>query len=391
MIFDSAFFDQGVDRIGTKSEKWDNLFKREGDDILPMWVADMDFQSPPAVVDALRERVQRLTFGYTESDSDDKQAFTSFWQRRHGLTVDPDWMIASPCVITGLRLGVRALSKPDGGVIIQTPVYGPFFSSIKESGRKIAENPLVLRDGTYTINFTQLESLLAGGNRLLMLCSPHNPTGRCFTRAELTRMVDLCTAYGAKIICDEIHADFVFKPNTFTPLLSIPGADKISMTLCAPSKTFNVAGLKNSTILAPDAKVREAIHGDMQRCGIVGENLFGFIAATAAYTHGDAWLDGLLDYLAVSKQMVYDFFAENLPHIKVAPLEATYLMWLDCRALGVDNAELVRRTTKKARIALTDGEFFGAQGKGFMRLNIGCPHAQLKEALRRLDIALKQN
>lgn len=388
MTFDATFFDRGVDRLNTQCEKWDHLRQREGDDVLPMWVADMDFESPPAVVDALVARAQRLTYGYTAATPCDLQAYVDFWQRRHQLRVDPSWHVSLPCVVTGLRRCVLTMSAPGERIVIQPPVYGPFFSAITDNDRVIAENPLLLTPDGYKMDLEGLEALLRDGCKLVMLCNPHNPTGRCWSREELAALLSLCRRYGARIVSDEIHADFVFAPKTFTPILALPGAEECCVSLTAPSKTFNIAGLQKSSLLVPDASLREAFVSSMNKDGIVCDNIFSLVAARAAYEHGDAWLDGLKDYLATSRQIVMDFMRDRLPHIGVSALEATYLVWLDCRSLNLTDEELRTRTLREGKIALTGGDFFGTQGKGFLRLNIGCPHAQLRDALTRLEKAL---
>ncbi len=389
--FDFAYFDRGIDRVGTDCEKWDFLRLREGADVLPMWVADMDFPSPPAVSEALARRAQHATYGYTEPVDADFTSVIDFWQRHHGLTLAKEEITLLPCVVTGLRMGVRTMTQPGDGVIIQPPVYGPFFASIRDNGRQIVENPLLHSGDRWEMDFDGLENCLRGGAKLLLLCNPHNPVGRAWDVDELTRVVELCARYGAKIVCDEIHADFVFTPKRHVPILSIPGAEHVAISLAAASKTFNVAGLKQAVMFAKDEAMRAAIVQEMTACGVVSGNQFALVGTRACYLHGDAWLAGLKEYLKASREIVYDFIRERLPHIGVSELEATYLMWLDCRSLGVSGEELRRRTIKGAGVALTDGTFFGAQGEGFLRLNIGCPHAQLREALVRLEKALKKD
>lgn len=389
--FDFAYFDRGIDRVGTDCEKWDFLRLREGADVLPMWVADMDFPSPPAVSEALVRRAQHATYGYTEPIDADFTSVIDFWQRHHGLTLTKEEITLLPCVVTGLRMGVRTMTQPGDSVIIQPPVYGPFFASIRDNGRQIVENPLLHSGDRWEMDFDGLENCLRGGAKLLLLCNPHNPVGRAWDVDELTRVVELCARYGAKIVCDEIHADFVFTPKRHVPILSIPGAEHVAISLAAASKTFNVAGLKQAVMFAKDEAMRAAIVQEMTACGVVSGNQFALVGTRACYLHGDAWLAGLKEYLKASREIVYDFIRERLPHIGVSELEATYLMWLDCRSLGVSGEELRRRTIKGAGVALTDGTFFGAQGEGFLRLNIGCPHAQLREALTRLEKALKKD
>ncbi len=388
--FDFVYFDRGIDRMGTECEKWDFLRAREGADVLPMWVADMDFPSPPEVSEAIVRRAQHGTYGYTEATDEDFASIAGYWQRHHGLTLDKPDVVMLPCVITGLRMGVRTLTQPGDGVILQPPVYGPFFRAIEENGRRVMENPLIQNGNRWEMDFPGLEKCMQQGAKLLLLCSPHNPAGRAWREAELARVVELCAKYGVKLVCDEIHADFVFAPLRHVPILSIPGAKDVAVSLAAASKTFNVAGLKQAALFAPSEALRAPIEKELNACGVVSGNQLALVATRACYEHGDAWLEGLKAYLMESRQIVCDFMAERLAHIGVSELEATYLMWLDCRALGVDEQELHRRTVDEARVALTEGSFFGAQGNGFLRLNIGCPHAQLREALVRLEKALKK-
>ena len=388
--FDKAYFDAGVPRVGTDSVKWDGMFAETGDsEMIPMWVADMDFPSPPAVYDALAGVLARRTWGYTLSGDADKQALCGFWKRRHGVDIDPAWVLLSPCVVTGLKLAVRAATKPGDGVLINTPVYGPFYASIKENGRRIVESPLAVDGrGLYAMDLRDMEDKLARGEaRAVMLCSPHNPGGRVWTREELTAVAGLCERYGATIICDEIHADFVYAPNRHTSVLAIEEARENCVMLCAASKTFNVAGLEQSAIVCDDPALREKLASEMNGAGVKAGNAFSLAATRAAYTDCDAWLDELKEYLMGNRDAAAAFLAEKLPRVIVTPLEATYLMWLDCRALGLSQEELLSRITA-AHVKVNDGLFFGELGRGFIRLNIGCPRTQLMEALSRIASAL---
>ena len=390
MRFDKAYFDAGIRRIGTECEKWDGMIAETGDEtMIPMWVADMDFPSPPAIRDALAGVLARGTWGYTISGDADRQALCDYWARRHSVTIERESVLLSPCVVTGLKLALRAVTKPGDGVLINPPVYGPFFMSIRANGRKVVESPLVRDgDGRYTMDLADMEGKLASGEaKAVMLCSPHNPCGRAWSEEELTAVVALCRRYGAPIVCDEIHADFVYAPNTHHSILTIPGAREIAVMLCAASKTFNVAGLEQSAIVCCNEAVRKAIAEDMAASGVKAGNAFALAATRAAYTGCDAWLDGLMDYLAGSRDMVAAFVAERMPRVRLTPLEATYLMWLDCRALGLTQDELVARI-RAAHVKVNDGLFFGEQGRGFIRLNIGCPRSQIQEALTRLATVL---
>ena len=390
MKFDTAYFDAGISRVGTECEKWDGMIASTGDaSMIPMWVADMDFPSPPAVQQALAGVLARGTWGYTVSGDADKAALCGYWARRHGVEIPTDAVVMSPCVVTGLKLALRAVTKAGDGVLINPPVYGPFFASVKANDRKVVESPLV-RDaaGRYTMNLPEMEEKLASGEaKAVMLCSPHNPCGRVWSVQELTAVVDMCRRHGAALVCDEIHADFVYAPEKHTCILSIPGADEVAVMLCAASKTFNVAGLQQSAIVCENETVRKAIEADMAASGVKTGNAFALAATRAAYTDCDAWLDGLIAYLAGSRDLVMDYVKEHMPRIRVTPLEATYLMWLDCSALDLSQEELMERILA-AHVKVNDGLFFGEAGRGFIRLNIGCPRSQILEALKRLEPVL---
>lgn len=390
MAFDKAYFDAGISRVGTECEKWDGMIAATGDEsMIPMWVADMDFPSPPAVKEALASVLARGTWGYTIRGEADMQALTAYWARRHNTVIDPESVTISPCVVTGLKLGLRAVTKEGDGILVNPPVYGPFFMSIKANGRKVVESPLVAdENGRYTMNLPEMEEKLASGEaKAVMLCSPHNPVGRAWSREELTAVVAMCRKYHAGLICDEIHADFVFAPGRHVSVLEIEGAREFAVMLCAASKTFNVAGLEQSAIVCENEAIRAAIRSDMDASGIKAGNCFALAATRAAYTDCDAWLDGLKEYLMGSRDMVVEYMAANMPKIKVSPLEATYLMWLDCRALGLTQEELLERIAS-VHVKVNDGLFFGEMGSGFIRLNIGCPRSQIMAALERLKTVL---
>ena len=390
MAFDKAYFDAGISRVGTECEKWDGMIAATGDEsMIPMWVADMDFPSPPAVREALASVLARGTWGYTIRGEADTKALTAYWARRHNTVIDPESVMLSPCVVTGLKLGLRAVTKEGDGILVNPPVYGPFFMSIKANGRKVVESPLVAdENGRYTMNLAEMEEKLASGEaKAVMLCSPHNPVGRAWSREELAAVVALCRKYNAGLICDEIHADFVFAPGKHVSVLEIEGAREFAVMLCAASKTFNVAGLEQSAIVCENEAIRAAIRSDMDASGIKAGNCFALAATRAAYTDCDAWLDGLKDYLMGSRDMVAEYIAANMPKVKVSPLEATYLMWLDCRALGLTQEELLDRIAS-VHVKVNDGLFFGEMGRGFIRLNIGCPRSQIMAALERLKTVL---
>ena len=296
MKFNQEYFDEGLYRMGTRCEKWDECRAEHGEDILPMWVADMDFPSPPAVQEAILRRAAHPTYGYTAVMADDTLALTDFWQRRHGLTLDAQDVMMIPCVITGLKLAILALTQPGDGVIIQSPVYGPFRFSVEATGRTLMDAPLILReDGGYDMDLAAVEKQLQAGAKLMLLCNPHNPVSRVWTKEELSALLTLLNRYGAYLVSDEIHADFVYAPNTFIPALSLQGERVIS--LCAASKTFNLAGLQQASLLCKEENVRKLIQAEMDRAGVRCGNIFALEATRAAYNEGDAWLDGLIAYL----------------------------------------------------------------------------------------------
>ena len=390
MVFDKAYFDAGVKRVGTDCEKWDGMIAAANDpDMIPMWVADMDFPSAPAIKEALASVLEWNTWGYTMSGEQDAKALCGFWARRHNTHIEPQDVLMSPCVVTGLRVAVRALTNPGDGVLITTPVYGPFFSSVKGNGHPLIESAMVMDENNrYTLDLADMEAHLADGSaKLVMFCSPHNPCGRAWSVEELESVVALCRKYNVPLVCDEIHADFVYAPGEHHSIMTIDGAAEIAVMLCAASKTFNVAGLQQSAIVCKNEVMRKAIHDEMENGGVRSGNAFALAATRAAYTACDDWLDGLIAYLKDNRDFAAKYIAENMPKVKVTPLEATYLMWLDCRAFGMEQGELLESIAKQ-HVKVNDGTFFGENGRGFIRLNIGCPRAQLECALEAMKAVL---
>ncbi|MGN1369423.1 MAG: MalY/PatB family protein [Aristaeellaceae bacterium] len=387
MKFDEEYFDAGLYRVGTRCEKWDEARTEHGEDVLPLWVADMDFPSPPAVQEAILRRAGHPTYGYTSELPDDFQALIDFWQRRHGLTVKAESLTHLPCVVTGIRCAILALTQPGDKVLIQSPVYGPFRMSVEVTGRTLADAPM-LRDkqGRYSMDFDGIEQQFRDGAKLMILCSPHNPASRAWTRDELTRLIDLMDKYNVPLVSDEIHADFVYAPNTFVPVLSI--TEKNVLSLCAASKTFNLAGLQQACCICPDEGIRAAFRTEMDKAGVRAGNIFALEATRAAYNEGDAWLDGLMAYLDGNRQHLAALVAEHLPKAVLTPMEATYLGWLDLRAYGFHEEELMQRTIA-AGVQFTGGKFFGDNGDGFLRINIGCPRRYITEGILRLKKALE--
>ncbi len=387
MKFDQEYFDAGLYRMGTRCEKWDEARKEHGEDILPLWVADMDFPSPPAVQKAILDRAAHPTYGYTAELEDDHQALIDFWQRRHSLTVAAESLTLMPCVVTGIKLAILALTQPGDKVLIQSPVYGPFRMSVQGTGRTVADAPM-LRDenGRYTMDLAATEAQLKAGAKLMILCSPHNPAARAWTKDELTALIALLDKYNVPLVSDEIHADFVYAPNTFVPVLSLKQENV--MSFCAASKTFNLAGLQQACCICPDEKIREAFRAEMNKAGVRAGNIFALEATRAAYNEGDEWLDGLLSYLDGNCKHLAALVREHLPKAVLTPMEATYLGWLDLRAYGFNEEELMQRTIA-AGVQFTGGKFFGGNGEGFLRINLGCPRRYITEGVLRLKKALE--
>ena len=386
MKFDREYFDAGLYRMGTRCEKWDEARKDHGEDILPLWVAVLDFPSPPAVQEAILKRAAHPTYGYTAELEDDHQALIDFWQRRHSLTVEADWLTLMPCVVTGIKAAILALTQPEDKVIITSPVYGPFRMSVAATGRTLADAPMTCdENGRYSMDLAAVEAQLQQGAKMMVLCNPHNPVSRAWAKEELVALVELLDKYNALLVSDEIHADFVYEPHTFHPILSI--TQKNVLSLCAASKTFNLAGLQQACCICPDEKIRNAFRDEMNKAGVRAGNIFALEATRAAYNEGDAWLDGLMAYLDGNRQHLAAMVAEHLPKAVLTPMEATYLGWLDLRAYGYTSEELGERTLANG-VMFTGGKFFGDNGEGFLRINIGCPRANITEGILRLKKAL---
>ncbi|HPF87100.1 MAG TPA: PatB family C-S lyase [Candidatus Limiplasma sp.] len=393
MKYDTAFFDQSVNRCCTACEKWDGIKQREGKELLPMWVADMDFPCVQEISDALVRRASHPVYGYTYQTDSSVEAMLGFMHRQFGLSLTKDEQAIMPCVVTGLKAAVHVFTKPGDTVLIQPPVYGPFSYSILKNGRKIARNSL-LRDaqGRYSMNFAQMEEQLKSGTKLMILCNPHNPVGRVWSRAELEQMYTLCKRYGTTVVVDEIHAGFVYDRDAFTSMLLIDQAkDAKIVVLNSATKTFNIAGLQQSVLLTRNQALKDQMTEYTANVGAVSGNIFGLEATEAAYRYGDDWLRGLLAYLDEARTIVKEELAKRLPEAILSPIEATYMGWMDLRAYGLTSAELMDATHRQG-VAFTDGQFFDKElGDGFLRINFACPHCQTRKALELLEKAVKEN
>jgi len=376
-------FDELIDRTGTNTVKYDGRKAFFGNaDVMPLWVADMDFRTPDFILDAIRKRAEHEIFGYTFRAESYSQSIVNWLKRRHNWEIKPEWISFSPGVVAGLTMAIEALSKPGDGVIVQPPVYFPFFDSVKGTGRQMIENPLRLENGRYYFDLEDLKSKITPTTRLLLLSNPHNPGGMAWNEAELTALAQICLENKILIISDEIHSDLIFDGFRHTPLAGISEEIAQNCVICmAPSKTFNTAGLTTSFLVIPNKRHFVAYERVMRLPHLHMGNIFGTVALEAAYTYGDEWLAQLLQYLQGNYAFLEQFFKDNLPEVKVMKPEATYLIWIDFSALGLTDEELNQKLIDGG-IGINRGVQFGKQGSGFMRLNIGCPRSVLQEALR---------
>lgn len=362
------------------------------DDVIPVWVADLDFPAPEAITRALAERAAHPVYGYTLFPESLYQATIDWFQARHGWAIERDWLLMAPGVVPSLHAACMAYAEPGEGVIIQPPVYPPFFSSVRQSGRKVIENPLILDDasGRYSMDLEHLEACAARpDSRILMLCSPHNPVGRIWSEQELEAVLSIARKHQLVVVSDEIHCDLTFDDKPAHRVLArLAGPDEAVVTAIAPSKSFNIPGLGLSALVIPDAGRRKAMKAVFESMHVPQCNPFSIAGFEAGYREGAAWLDELMAYLKANRDYVAEQVSQRLPGISVVAQEATYLMWLDCRKLAMTDADLARFFVQEAGIGMNPGISFGSQGTGFMRLNIGCPRPVLAEVLNRMAEAL---
>ncbi len=384
-------FDRIIDRKGTSSEKWDGLEKKFGKaNLISMWVADMDFEAPPCVKQVIRERSEHGIFGYTDQPDSFYNAVVEWVNKRHGWNIKADWICNTPGVVPALSASLMAFTQPGDGVVIQPPVYYPFFSVIQGRGRKLVENPLIFENGKFRMDFEDLEARITPEVKVLFLCSPHNPTGRVWTRKELDRLARICREKDLLVVSDEIHSDIVYKGSVHTPLASV-SADMASRTITciSPSKTFNIAGLSTSVAVIPDERKRSDFERVTEFLHIEGGNLFGTFALEAAYNEGEEWLEELLEYLEDNIDYTEDFLAENIPGVSLVRPEGTYVPLLDFRSLEMSGEELQQFLIHRAGVAMDGGHWFGRTGEGFARINIATPRSILRKGLEGIEKAIK--
>ena len=384
-------FDEVIDRTGTGSLKFDFAKERgKPEDVLPLWVADMDFRCPPAVTAALQKMVDHGIYGYSEPQPGYEEAVQNWLSRRHHWTVKKEWMIKTPGVVFALCAAIRATTREGDAILIQPPVYYPFAGAIRDNRRQIVHNELVLRNGRYTVDFDDFERKIVDKKvRLFMLCNPHNPVGRVWTPEELTVMADICLAHHVTIVADEIHADFTFPGHTFTPFGTLGEPYAQEAVICtSPGKTFNLAGLQIANVFIPNDALRQSFSREIDATGYSQMNTAGLVAAQAAYEEGEEWFNALSAYLTDNLALLRRFVTEQLPGVRLVEPEGTYLPWLDFSGTGMTGKKLDDFIVRDARLWLDDGAIFGPGGEGFQRINIACPAATLKQALEQLAAAL---
>lgn len=374
-------FDKTIDRRATNSYKWDSA--PEG--VLPMWVADMDFRTAPAIIDALQKRVAHGIFGYTRVPDAYYDAVTSWFSRRHGWDIDREWIIYTSGVVPAVSAVIKAMTVPGDKVIVQTPVYNCFFSSIRNNGCEIVSNPLRRTADTYEMVFDALERCAADPRaKVMLLCNPHNPAGRVWTPDELTRLGNICLRNGVTVVADEIHCELVYQGFKYTPFASLSDAFlHRSVTCVSPSKAFNIAGLQIANIVAFDNDLRSRIDKAININEVCDVNPFGVAATIAAYNEGEEWLNQLVDYLHGNYEAMAEFCRRELPEFPITRLEGTYLVWMDCSSLGMPSDALEHVLLDDARLWLNAGTMYGAEGEGYMRWNIACPRSVMLDGLNR--------
>lgn len=386
-------FDTVIDRKNTTCLKYD--FAGEygvPEDTLPFWIADMDFKVADCITDALRDRVEHGIYGYSDTGVSYFRALAG-WEKKHfNWDIRPEWLIKTPGVVPAINIAVKALTEENDAVLINQPVYHPFHAAITQNNRKLINSPLILKDDHYEIDFADLEEKIKTYKvKAAILCSPHNPVGRVWTKEELRAYAEICRKYNVAVICDEIHADFVFKGHKHIPFASVSkdAADR-SVTCTAPSKTFNIAGLQTSNILIPNESIRNKFKAVLDSFGYERPNVMGIIAAEAAYRGGEEWLAAVWEYIKNNLAFTKKFLADRLPKIKLIEPEGTYLLWIDCNAYDITDKELENKLLYDAKLWLDMGSIFGPEGNKFFRFNIACPKSVLEKGLDQLAEAFKE-
>lgn len=381
-------FDEEVNRRDTNSYKWDSL---DMESVIPLWVADMDFKTAPCIIDALKKRVEHGVFGYTRVSDTYYKATIDWFGRRHNWEILPSDIIYTSGVVPAISAIIKALTQPGDKVIVQTPVYNCFFSSIRNNDCEVSENELIYDDTRYFMDFDDLEKRASDLKaKVMLLCNPHNPSGRVWSYNELYRVYEICKKHNVTVVSDEIHCELVYPPFVYIPFCSLSEEVAATSVACiSPSKSFNIAGLQIANIVCRDEEMRKKIDKAININEVCDVNPFGVLATIAAYNEGEPWLAELIDYLQRNYEMLLTFFNNELPELPVVKLEGTYLVWVDCRKVGLSSNELEEKLIREGKVWLNPGAMYGDAGEGFMRINIACPRARLEEGLKRLAKVLK--
>lgn len=379
-------FDKIVKRKNTNSVKWDTIrdkFNRE--DLIPLWVADMDFQCGDFIQDAVEKKLKEGVFGYSFIPESYYQAIISWNKRRHNIELKKNWILFAPTVVQGILFSLKAITKEGDEVILQTPVYHRFFDVVEKSGCKIVENPLIYKDDKYEMNFIDLERKITDKTKAIILCNPHNPVGRVWNASELEKLCEICLKHNVKIISDEIHSDLIFRKKEHISLFHMSKEVRENCILAtAPTKTFNLAGFQVSSLIISNDEIREKVNNVLEKHCVPNPNIFATTALEAAYNEGEEYLKELLVYIEDNKDYAIEFFKKHIPQIKPIESEGTYLLWLDCNSLNLNHKELEEFFIKECRLVLNSGTSFGKPGSGFMRMNIACSRDMLSKALNNI-------
>lgn len=383
-------FDAVIDRSNNYAAKWSEMDKKYGtNDLLPMWVADMDFKAAPCIIDALKERLDQGIYGYTTRPISYNESIVKWVDRRYGWKIKSEWLMFSPGVIPAISMIINELTNENDKIMIQEPVYSPFNSVVKQNKRELVISPLVkLKDGNYVMDYEDIEAKIKDV-KMFILCNPHNPVGRVWSKEELKRLGDICLKHNVLVISDEIHSDIILKNNKHIPFGSISEAfAQNSITCMAPTKTFNIAGLQTSQVILPNEKYYKILDDAFIRIDIRRNNSFSLVATEAAYNKGEEWLEDYLEYLEENIDFAINYINENIPSLKVKKPEGTYLLWVDFSETGLRDEEISKALVEKGRVALNTGESFGIGGSGYQRINLACPRSMVEEGLNRIRKAI---
>lgn len=383
-------FDAVIDRTNNFSAKWSEMDKKYGtNDLLPMWVADMDFETAPCIINALRNRLEQGIYGYTTRPASYNESIANWTKRRYGWEIKPEWLIFSPGVIPTISILIKEMTKENDKIMIQEPVYSPFNSVVKQNKRDLVISPLVkLEDGNYVMDYEDIESKIKDV-KMFILCNPHNPVGRVWTKEELIKLGNICMKHNVLVISDEIHSDIILKNHKHTPFASISEEfAQNSITCMAPTKTFNIAGLQMSQVILPNENHYKILDDAFIRLDIRRNNAFSLVATQAAYNEGEEWLEEYLEYLEGNIDFTINYIKENIPSLKVRKPEGTYLLWVDFSETGLSDEEVAKALVEKGKVALNNGDSFGIGGKGYQRINLACPRSMVEEGLNRIKKAI---